>query len=227
VLLTGYSDLEAIVGSINEGEIFRYIAKPWNTDEIKITVSRAMEIAISLDEVQIPFVETTLVPAERILVIDDDPETAVAIREALEEKFERSHIVEWASNLDEVFKILEHREVALVITEIHLQEHDITALIKTLKRYHPNVISMVLTSFQDTSVLVDLINQGQVYRFLPKPVRKGLIANTIRDALKRHKALQLRPELARRHEVEQIRAPVERSLAQRITGFMKRIRVPA
>ena len=52
LLLTGYSDLEAIVGSINEGEIFRYIAKPWSTEEIKGTVAKAAEIALSLEEVQ-------------------------------------------------------------------------------------------------------------------------------------------------------------------------------
>ena len=29
ILLTGYSDLAAMVGSINEGEIYRFINKPW------------------------------------------------------------------------------------------------------------------------------------------------------------------------------------------------------
>ena len=29
ILLTGYSDLAAIVGSVNQGEVFRFISKPW------------------------------------------------------------------------------------------------------------------------------------------------------------------------------------------------------
>ena len=29
ILLTGYSDLSAIVGSVNDGEVFRFINKPW------------------------------------------------------------------------------------------------------------------------------------------------------------------------------------------------------
>lgn len=34
ILLTGYSDLAAIVGSVNDGEIFRFVNKPWNNEEI-------------------------------------------------------------------------------------------------------------------------------------------------------------------------------------------------
>lgn len=36
MLLTGYADKEAVIGSINEGEIFRYISKPWKSDDINI-----------------------------------------------------------------------------------------------------------------------------------------------------------------------------------------------
>ena len=30
ILLTGYSDLDASIASVNEGEVFRYLMKPWN-----------------------------------------------------------------------------------------------------------------------------------------------------------------------------------------------------
>src|SRR4051794_29265386 len=32
ILLTGYSDLNAIIGSVNDGEIFRFVNKPWNNE---------------------------------------------------------------------------------------------------------------------------------------------------------------------------------------------------
>jgi CheY-like chemotaxis protein len=35
ILLTGYSDLAAIVGSINDGEIFRFINKPWGPGRVQ------------------------------------------------------------------------------------------------------------------------------------------------------------------------------------------------
>ena len=45
VLLTGYSDLAAIVGSINDGEIFRFVSKPWDPAEFRATVDSAVSIA--------------------------------------------------------------------------------------------------------------------------------------------------------------------------------------
>ena len=40
LLLTGYSDLAALVGSINEGEVFRFVKKPWDNDEIRAMVAK-------------------------------------------------------------------------------------------------------------------------------------------------------------------------------------------
>lgn len=44
ILLTGYSDLEAVVDAINKGEIFRYIKKPWDENELKTTIHNAYEM---------------------------------------------------------------------------------------------------------------------------------------------------------------------------------------
>lgn len=43
ILMTGYSDLSAIVDSINEGEIFRYIKKPWEHNELLYTLQEGLQ----------------------------------------------------------------------------------------------------------------------------------------------------------------------------------------
>lgn len=43
LLLTGYSDLEAVVNAINEGQVFRYVTKPWNPVELDTIVGEAFE----------------------------------------------------------------------------------------------------------------------------------------------------------------------------------------
>jgi response regulator RpfG family c-di-GMP phosphodiesterase len=43
ILLTGYADVTSTVAAINRGEIYRYIAKPWNDEEIVLTVRDALE----------------------------------------------------------------------------------------------------------------------------------------------------------------------------------------
>lgn len=43
ILLTGYADITSTVAAINEGEIYRYITKPWDDSEIVIVVRQAIE----------------------------------------------------------------------------------------------------------------------------------------------------------------------------------------
>ena len=160
----------------------------------------------------------------RVLILDEDPATASAVKEVVEELSAFSPVLEWASNVDDAFGILEEKEVALVISEMHLGEHDITYLIKTLKRYNPHVVTMVLTSFRDSAALVDLINEGQVHRFLPKPIRHRLMLKSINDALEHYTRLKTVPELARRHRVEESRNPVASAISNRIVSFVKRLR---
>ncbi|MFP8878824.1 MAG: sigma-54 dependent transcriptional regulator [Myxococcota bacterium] len=43
ILLTGYADIGSLTRAVNEGRIYRYISKPWEPDEIRLTVKRALE----------------------------------------------------------------------------------------------------------------------------------------------------------------------------------------
>jgi response regulator RpfG family c-di-GMP phosphodiesterase len=42
-LLTGYSDMTAVVDAVNKGEIHRYLTKPWNDDELLQAVRQALD----------------------------------------------------------------------------------------------------------------------------------------------------------------------------------------
>jgi response regulator RpfG family c-di-GMP phosphodiesterase len=42
-LLTGYSDMEAVIQAVNKGEIHRYLTKPWNDDDLVLQVRQSLE----------------------------------------------------------------------------------------------------------------------------------------------------------------------------------------
>jgi DNA-binding NtrC family response regulator len=42
IILSGFTDLEAFLGAINEAEIFRYICKPWDNRELVTTIKHAL-----------------------------------------------------------------------------------------------------------------------------------------------------------------------------------------
>lgn len=44
IILTAFTDVDALIGAINTGGVYRYITKPWDPQELKITVKRAIEL---------------------------------------------------------------------------------------------------------------------------------------------------------------------------------------
>ena len=43
LLFTGYADIRAVIDAINEGNVFRYLTKPWNLDEMQSIIRQAVE----------------------------------------------------------------------------------------------------------------------------------------------------------------------------------------
>jgi len=46
IVLSGYSEVKSIIAAINEGAIYKFVTKPWNDEEMKLHVRRAMEQAL-------------------------------------------------------------------------------------------------------------------------------------------------------------------------------------
>jgi response regulator RpfG family c-di-GMP phosphodiesterase len=44
ILLTGFSDIEAIKDAINRGQIYHYLQKPWNDADLQKTISEAFQV---------------------------------------------------------------------------------------------------------------------------------------------------------------------------------------
>jgi adenylate cyclase len=44
MILTGFSDIEVIIQAINTGRVFRYITKPWDENELKMTIDNAISL---------------------------------------------------------------------------------------------------------------------------------------------------------------------------------------
>jgi DNA-binding NtrC family response regulator len=222
LLLTGYSDLAAIVGSINEGEIFRYINKPWDAAELRNTLQRAAEIGQQLEIAARQTVTTPVLPATdlKILVIDDSVDVFNEVKKHLGQRFD----VRWGETLEDAFSKLSEDVYALVLTDVKLKGVDITAAIKSLKQVSPSTLTLVLSVFQDSRLLIDLINQGQVFRYLPKPIRPHMLQISVEAAAGHYQRLRSSPILLRQHEVVDTSKSAAATIPARVMGFLRRIR---
>lgn len=244
LLLTGYSELDAVVDSVNEGEIFRFINKPWDANDLRATVAQAAQIALASFKAQpvlaaaVPESPPTIAPSsaqlmtmtgsfvvplaeEQILVVDDDPEVARVIQEVAGPQ----QPVLWARSIDEAFARIAENKVGVVVAEIEVGGERFTGALKALKRQHPEVVSMVITPFNDAGTLIGLINEGQIYRLIPKPIRKGPLTMNLASALKQHRALKAAPKtFTQRYAVQEVRGAEEIGIASRVMGLLSRLR---
>jgi len=44
IILTGHADMEDTLRAINKGNLYKFILKPWNNDDLRVTVKRALEL---------------------------------------------------------------------------------------------------------------------------------------------------------------------------------------
>ncbi len=44
ILLTGYADIQAVIDAVNKGQIYQYVSKPWDEQQLRVIISNAFEI---------------------------------------------------------------------------------------------------------------------------------------------------------------------------------------
>jgi len=198
ILLTGYSDLNAIIGSINEGEVFRFVNKPWSNDDLIKTVERAAAAArASASAAKAGGEPVPVGPPPGVLVVDDDPAVPKQIQQILGAEFR----VFGATTMDEAVAQLEKNRIGVVISDTRVQDHPVVTLIGTLKQHHPELVSVILTDRADAGSAIELINQGQIYRLITKPIHDSACKISVTSALRHHHRLAQSPELHKRYEV--------------------------
>ena len=198
ILLTGYADLNAIIGSINDGEIYRYLTKPCKSEELITVVGRATEIALTYNPDEDADQFDSSGNKQTLLVIDETNELIEQIRK----QFSHSYKVLHAESLEEAYDYLANEDIGVCITDINVSGENIAPIIFTLKQDAPHLVVLVQTEFQDAGLLIDLINKGQVYRCLPKPMRASLLEISVNRAFQHHAKLKASPDLVKRYEVE-------------------------
>jgi response regulator RpfG family c-di-GMP phosphodiesterase len=79
VVLSGYADAYMIVESINEGEVYRFLGKPWNDDELKAVIRQCFEHYDILKQ-NVELIERTRVQNEQLHTLNENLEQMVEER---------------------------------------------------------------------------------------------------------------------------------------------------
>lgn len=222
ILLTGYSDLDAAIEALNSGGIFRYLTKPWDPQELANTLRQAAELAPRDPQVPgAPVVRALATARLNLLVLDDDAQTQECV-----ETFCSSggHRLLRAATLEQALQVLNEQQVDLLVSDLRLAGSDTAPLLKSLAQAHPRLLSLVVTPFRDTQALLALINEAQIFRYLPKPVRKGMFDKALQAAAEQAQLYRAQPRQPIGRLAEAPREAPERERVGSLLGMLGRLR---
>lgn len=77
ILLTGYSDINAVIDAINKGKVYRYLSKPWNEQELKLIIENAYQLYYLKEEhakIQTQYQKVFQESSDAILLFSSDGE---------------------------------------------------------------------------------------------------------------------------------------------------------
>ncbi|ACF14110.1 response regulator receiver protein [Chloroherpeton thalassium ATCC 35110] len=200
LLLTGYSDLESIMYSVNVGEIFRYINKPWRSDTLLNVFKLAVKLHDQMTQLEderkhtyhkdLSAIPTTHTRTSQIEIEEDkeivlfvgyDEELVQQCRTCLGGKY----AVISLSSVDDVFKEVAQHSVSVIVSEINLQGYDAVDFLSTIKKDYPHIVTVILTNDVDASLAIRAINELNVFRYLTKPIKEATFRHVIEDAASR------------------------------------------
>jgi len=221
ILLTGYSDLDAAVEALNDGGIFRYLTKPWDQQEMAFTLRQAAELAVRQAQPVAPVASEALSAPLSVLLLDEEPDTLSVVGEFC---ITGGHRLLRARNLAEAMLQLNNEGVDILVSDLKLAGEDTAPLLKTLAQAHPRLLSLVVTPFQDTQALLRLVNEAQIFRYLPKPIRRGLFEKGLKAAAEQALIWRAQPRQVVSRLAEVPRDEREQEKVGSLMGMLGRLR---
>jgi two-component system response regulator HupR/HoxA len=100
MMLTGYADLQSLQRAINDGRIYRFISKPWEPDELRLGIRRALEAHDLLVQ--------NISLADRLKEANERLEAEnVVLRRAVEGRYSFHNIIGSSPPMQRVFDVIE------------------------------------------------------------------------------------------------------------------------
>ncbi|MGQ0512131.1 MAG: protein kinase domain-containing protein [Betaproteobacteria bacterium] len=215
ILLTGYSDLAAIVGSVNDSEVFRFVSKPWNEEELRGTLVEAADVAIALEAAAAR--PAAALKVRGALLVLGDPAIARGARELARGAWK---VLE-AANQEDALALLAEEEIGTLVCDLDSASGDPAALLRVLKQHSPQTQLIATSGSTDAETIISLINEARIYRFLRKPLNLSLLHAAVAAALDRYARMAQAPGLLRAESAKRRGTgdAAERSLLGRIKAL--------
>jgi len=159
----------------------------------------------------------------RILCVDDEENVLRSLKRIF---LDNDYEIITAASGEEGLEILGRAgPVQIIISDYRMPKMNGVDFLRKVYKLWPHTIRIVLSGFADTVAIIEAINIGHIYKFIPKPWNDDELKVEISNALDRYfigqKNLQLAKELeAKNRELQEINNNLEMLVAQRTFDLM-------
>jgi DNA-binding NtrC family response regulator len=101
-----------------------------------------------------------------VLFVDDEPNFLSAIKRVLVEEPYEIHV---AGSAKEALSILEKKDIQVIVADIRMPIMSGIELLEIVREKYPHIIRLVISGQTDIDTVLDTINKGVIFRFIPKP----------------------------------------------------------
>jgi two-component system response regulator HupR/HoxA len=138
--------------------------------------------------------KTLTVEKRAVLFVDDDE----IVLQSLERGFlDEPYNTLFAKSGQEALEILQREEVHVIVTDMRMPEMDGLNLLEIIRKMYPHIVGIVLSGYTEIDILQKAVNQGGIFRFIPKPWKlEGDFKKVVREAIE-HYNLQCKRDTVR------------------------------
>lgn len=152
-----------------------------------------------------------------ILIVDDEPNILKSLKRLM---IDTDYKVLSADSGESGLDLLERCEAHLVISDYRMPGMNGVEFLTKVREKYPATMRLILSGFADATAVVEAINDGQVYKFMPKPWNDQELLTTIKRAFEQYDLQQenanLNTELhARNRTLERMMSGLEAMVAER------------
>jgi DNA-binding NtrC family response regulator len=123
----------------------------------------------------------------RIMIVDDEPNILKTLNRVLRKNKEWD--VETYENVDHALRRAQTMTFDLVISDYKMPRMDGVEFLNEVKRLQPEAMRVILSGFTELQLLLDAINEAEIFRYICKPWDDHDLLMTINQALAHRKIL--------------------------------------
>ena len=105
-----------------------------------------------------------------VLFVDDDEIVLQSLEKGL---LDKSYNKLFVKSCNEALEILQREEVHVIVTDMRMPEMTGFELLRTVRKEYPHIIGMVLSGYEQDATLMTAVEQGEIFRVIPKPWKFG------------------------------------------------------